>query len=97
MKKTLLVLGLICSLAMPAMADAVKIAALVNGEIISTEDLSNQVNIFMLNSPIPYNSETKNMIDQRVMVQTVEQKLKSQAAAKEGITVSDKEVENQMK
>lgn len=97
MKKIFLVLGLICGLITPAKADTVKIAALVNGEIISTEDLSNQVNIFMLNSPIPYNSETKNMIDQRVMVQTVEQKLKSQAAAKEGITVSDKEVENQMK
>ena len=97
MKKIFLALGLICFLSQPAAAETVKIAALVNGEIISSEDLANQVKLFMLNSPIPYNSETKDMIDQRVMVQTVEQKLKNQAAAKEGITVSDAEAETQMK
>ena len=97
MKKIFLALGLICFLSQPATAETVKIAALVNGEIISSEDLANQVKLFMLNSPIPYNSETKDMIDQRVMVQTVEQKLKNQAAAKEGITVSDAEAETQMK
>ena len=97
MKKLFLVLGLIYGLATPAAADTVKIAALVNGEIISNEDLSDQVKIFMINSPVPYNAETKDMIDQRVMVQTVEQKLKSQAATKENITVSDPEVDAQMK
>ena len=97
MKKIFLALGLICFLSQPATAETVKIAALVNGGIISSEDLANQVKLFMLNSPIPYNSETKDMIDQRVMVQTVEQKLKNQAAAKEGITVSDAEAETQMK
>ena len=80
-----------------AQAEPVKIVALVNGEIISTEDLSDQLNIFMLNSPIPYNAQTAAMINQRVLAQTVEQKLKNQAAAKAGISVSDDEVNTQMK
>ena len=80
-----------------AQAEPVKIVALVNGEIISTEDLSDQLNIFMLNSPIPYNAQTAAMINQRVLAQTVEQKLKNQAAAKAGISVSDDEINTQMK
>lgn len=80
-----------------ANAAKLDIAALVNGEIISSEDITNQVNIFMLNSPIPYNSETKDIITRRVLSQTIEQKLKGQAAFAEGITVSDSEVETQLK
>ncbi len=78
-------------------AAALKIAALVNGDIISSEDLSDQREIFMLNSPIPYNGQTKDMINERVLAQTVEQKIKSQALAKAGILVSDEEVEKQLK
>ena len=80
-----------------AQADNVKIAALVNGEIISSEDVTNQINIFMLNSPIPLNSETRGMITRRVLAQTIEQKLKLQAAAKQGIKISPEEVDTQAK
>ena len=97
MKKIFLSLLLVLGLSSPALAETVKIAALVNGEIISTEDLNDQLNIFMLNSPVPYNDQTKNMINQRVLAQIIEQKLKQQAATKAGITVSDSEVETQMK
>lgn len=90
---TLFTLGLICSVH----ADNIKIVALVNGEIISSEDLTNQINIFMLNSPIPLNSETRNMITRRVLAQTIEQKLKLLAAEKNGIKISDEEINNQIK
>lgn len=78
-------------------AKDVKIAALVNGDIISNADIQNQINIFMLNSPIPFNSETKNMITNRVLAQTIEQKLKLQAAQQNDISVTDSEVETQVK
>lgn len=97
MKKIILSLLFACGVFCPVSAETLKIAALVNGDIISTEDISDQVNIFMLNSPVPYNADTKGMITRRVMAQTVEQKLKTQAAAKEGINISDAEVESQMK
>ncbi|MBR4106887.1 MAG: peptidylprolyl isomerase [Alphaproteobacteria bacterium] len=80
-----------------ANAENIRIAALVNGEIISSEDIDNQVNIFMLNSPIPLNSETRGMITRRVLAQTIEQKLKIQFAEKNGIKITDDEINNQMK
>ncbi len=80
-----------------ANAENIRIAALVNGEIISSEDIDNQVNIFMLNSPIPLNSETRGMITRRVLAQTIEQKLKTQFAEKNGIKITDEEINNQMK
>lgn len=96
MKKIFLALLAIFNLNM-AQAANLEIAALINGEIISNEDISDQINIFMLNSPIPYNDETKDMITRRVMSQTIEQKLKDQAATKEGINISDEEAEHQLK
>ncbi len=96
-RKLILSILLICCLVFPASAENFKIAALVNGEIISNEDLNNQLNLFMLNSPVPLNSETRGMINRRVMAQTVEQKLKLQAAEKNGIKIDDKEIDAQIK
>lgn len=78
-------------------ATPMEIVALVNGEIISSGDISNQIDIFMLNSPIPYNDETKDMITKRVIAQSIEQKLKTQAAEKENIEITESEIENQLK
>ena len=97
MKKN--VFGLLFSIAFIATsyANTFNITALINGDIISNEDVNDQINIFMLNSPVPYNEETKDMIKHRVMAQTIEQKLKLQAAEKENINISNEDVENQMK
>jgi peptidyl-prolyl cis-trans isomerase SurA len=96
MKKFLLSLALIFGICSTSAAAQLRILALVNGEIISSEDLTNQVNIFMLDTPIPYNKDTKGMIDRRVLAQTIERTLKLQAAAKEGVDVSDKELQPQL-
>ena len=79
-----------------AYANNFNIVALINGDIISSEDIQDQVDIFMLNSPVPYNEETKDMITHRVMAQTIEQKLKLQAAEKENIKINDADIEKQM-
>ncbi len=97
MKKNLF--GLLFSIAFIATsyANTFNITALINGDIISNEDINDQINIFMLNSPVPYNDETKDMIKHRVMAQTIEQKIKLQAAEKEKINISDEDIEKQMK
>ena len=96
MKK--IILGLLFCLIFTntATANLFNIKALINGEIISNEDIEAQINIFMLNSPVPYNEETKDMITHRVMAQTIEQKIKLQAAAKENISVSQEDIEKQI-
>lgn len=97
MKKTILGFFIVLGLINTSFAETFKIAALINGDIISTEDINDQINIFMLNSPIPYNEETKGMIERRVIAQTIEMRIKNQAAEKEGISVSSDEIETQLK
>lgn len=96
MKKLILSLLISLSITTQAAADSVKIAALINGEIISTEDISDQIDIFMVSSPIPFNADTQEMITRRVLAQAVELKLKNQAAEKEGILVSEEEINQQL-
>lgn len=78
-------------------AAGLKIVALVNGEIISSEDMQNQLNAFLMNTKIPLNSQTRNMILQRVMNSAIDQKIKLQAAQKAGIEISPDEVKNAMR
>lgn len=97
MKKLLLISVLLIGFAAAALAAPLKIVALVNGEIISSEDLQNRVNAFMMSTKIPFNAQTKDMIMQRVLNNTVDEKIKLQEAAKNGITVSDEEIAGQMR
>lgn len=97
MKKLLLAFALLLNFAASAHAAPIKIIALVNGEIISSDDLQNRVNAFMMSTKIPFNSQTQNMIMQRVLNNTVDEKIKLQEAAKNGIAISDKEVADQMR
>ena len=76
---------------------AVKIVAVVNGEIITTEDLQNRINAFVMNTRIPVNEQTQNMIVQRTLQAAIDEKLKLQDAEKNGITISDKDIEQSVK
>lgn len=76
-------------------AATMKIVALVNGEIISSEDIQNRTNAFLLTTQIPYNEQTKGMIAQRVLNLAVDEKIKLQEAAKNGIEISQEELNDQ--
>ncbi len=98
MKKLILTLALLTGFVVSAVSAApLKIVALVNGEIISSEDIQNRTNAFMMSTKIPYNAQTKNMIMQRVLNNAVDEKLKLQEAAKNGIAITDEEVSAQMR
>ena len=88
----LLLSGIFSFIPNNAQAKSLKIAAVVNDEIISTRDLQNRVNLFLMTTRIPLNPQTKNMIFGRVLNNAIEEKLKLQAATKEGITISPKEL-----
>lgn len=75
-------------------AEEVKIVALVNGEMISNQDIQNRINAFLLTSNIPLNDQTKNIIVQKVLHGAIDEKIKLQAAQKEGVNISDKEIDN---
>lgn len=69
-----------------------KIYALVNGEIITSNDMQSRINAFILTTGIPYNNRTKNMITGKVLQGAIDEKLKIQEAQKNNIHVSQKEL-----
>ncbi len=74
-------------------ASSVKIVAVVNGDIISSQDIQNRINAFLMTTGIPMNDQTRNMINQRVIHAAVDEKIKLQAAEKNNIEVSDKDID----
>ena len=88
----LLLSGIISFTFADSKAESLKIAAVVNDEIISTRDLQNRVNLFLMTTRIPLNPQTKNMIFSRVLNNAIEEKIKLQAAEKEGIKISPQEL-----
>ena len=79
---------------MPLTSSTVKIIAVVNGDIISTEDIDNRVKAFIMANQVPLNDENKSVIYQRVLTSTIDEKLKYQDAVKNNIEVTDKDVDN---
>lgn len=96
MKKLLTIIAVITAgLLTSAQAEAagsVKIVAVVNGDIISSQDITNRVNAFVLSTRIPLNAQTRGMINARVLQTTIDEKLKLQDAAKQGIEVSEEDI-----
>lgn len=100
MKKFATLLVLCCGIifaSLPAAASSLKIVALVNGEIISNEDIQNRINAFLLTTRIPFNAQTRGMITQRVLNAAIDEQIKLQEAAKNGIEISEEEVNNSLR
>lgn len=71
----------------------VKIIAVVNGEMISSTDIEERTKAFVMNTRIPFNAETKKMIIAKVIQSAIDEKLKLQEAERQGIEISDKEID----
>lgn len=69
-----------------------KIYALVNGEIITSNDMQSRINAFILTTGIPYNNQTKAMITEKVLQAAIDEKLKLQEAKKNKVSVSRAEL-----
>lgn len=75
----------------------IKIFAEVNGEIITSKDIQDRVNAFVATTQIPVTAQSKNMIIDKVLQSAIEEKIKLQEGQKNGIELSDKELEEGMK
>lgn len=75
-----------------AVKPAMKIIANVNDEIITSQDMQNNLKLFLLTTKIPFNEQTQNMILERVLNNAIEEKVKLQEAAKNDIDVSDDDI-----
>ena len=69
-----------------------KVAATVNGEMVSNKDLQERANLFVLTTGMPINEKNKKMVVERVMQNTIDEKIKIQEATAQNIFVSDEEI-----
>ncbi len=74
-----------------------KIFAEVNGEIITSRDMQNRVNAFVATTQIPVTAQTKEMIIQKVLQAAIDEKLKLQEAKKNGVEISEADLNDGMK
>ena len=72
--------------------NSLKIYALVNGEVITSNDMQSRINSFIMTTGIPYNAKTKSMIINKVLQAAIDEKLKIQEAKKNKIQVTPQEV-----
>lgn len=71
---------------------SIRILAQVNGDIITTEDINHRVRAFCMTTGIPYNRQTKLLIINKVMQNTIDEKLKAQEAARSQIETAKRKL-----
>ena len=72
--------------------DGFKIMATINGEMLTNQDLQERANLFSLTTGMLANEKNEKIIRNKVLQNTIDEKIKLQEAEKIGVSVSDKEV-----
>src|SRR6202007_1545763 len=70
----------------------IRIAAVVNDEVISVADLQSRLRMVMLSSNFPDSEETRRRIAGQVLRRIVHEKLQMQEAKKQNVTATDEEI-----
>lgn len=93
--KLLLSLVVLACVAVGAQAqDENRIAAVVNNDIISMEDLSSRVALLLASSNIPDTPANRQRLQPRVLHQMIDEQLEVQEARRLNVTVTTEEIDN---
>ena len=76
--------------------NSLKMYAIVNGEVITSRDMQDRANAFVATTQIPITSQNKQMVLERVLQGAVDEKIKLQEAKKNGIEITDQELNTGM-
>lgn len=71
-----------------------RIAAVVNSDIISMDDLSSRVSLLLASSNIPDTPANRQRLEPRVLHQMIDEKLEVQEAKRLNVTVTQQEIDN---
>jgi peptidyl-prolyl cis-trans isomerase SurA len=93
MRLLLSVMLLICVVAGAQAQEENRIAAVVNNDIITLDDLTARVALVLASSNLPDTPENRQRLEPRVLHQMIDQKLEMQEAHRLNITVSKDEVD----
>ncbi|HEV8015437.1 MAG TPA: peptidylprolyl isomerase [Stellaceae bacterium] len=91
--KWLLALGFILTLAATGQAQQTRIAAVVNNDIVTADDLEGRLMLVMRSSSIPDTPQNRQQLTPRILQQLIDEKLELQEAAHFKITPDKGEVE----
>ena len=91
----LLAVGLVAGLGARAQ-DGVRIAAVVNDQVISVGDFEARMNLVLASAQIPDDPEIRARISNQVMRQMIDERLELQEAKKEDVKVSDAEINSRL-
>jgi peptidyl-prolyl cis-trans isomerase SurA len=92
--------GLLLWAALPsqaALAIDLRIAAVVNEDVISGQDLADRLQLVMVTSGVPDSEETRARLAPQVLRGLIEERLQLQEAERLGITVDDAEIEQALR
>src|SRR5712692_5965603 len=78
----------------PGQAPEMRIAAVVNDEVISVFDVASRMRMVMISSNIADTPETRQRIGPQVLRSLIDEKLELQEAKRQNVTATDGEVNN---
>src|SRR5678816_896915 len=84
-------LAFACLAAGPVQAQetTLRIAAVVNDEVISVYDLVNRTRLALLSTGLPDNSDTRRRLQPQVLRGLIDERIQSQEAAKQNISATE--------
>jgi peptidyl-prolyl cis-trans isomerase SurA len=83
-------LAVACLVAVPVSAqETLRIAAVVNDEVISVYDLVNRTRLALLSTGLPDNPDTRRRLQPQVLRGLIDERIQSQEAAKQNITATE--------
>ena len=76
----------------PAEADASRIAAVVNGDVISEADIGNRARLFAISTGLPLSPEVIERLRPQILRQLIDERLRVQEAQRRKIVIQDAQI-----
>lgn len=76
----------------PAASDVTRIVAVVNGDVISNQDVSDRTRLFALSTGLPMSQDLLDRLRPQILQQLIDEKLRMQAVLRRKIVVPDKAI-----
>ena len=90
----LLIVAILAPVQRPAAQDIMRIAAVVNDDVISVYDLVQRVRLVILSTGLEDNNETRQRLVPQVMRTLIDEHLQLQMAKEQNISIPDQRVED---
>ncbi len=71
-----------------------KIYAEVNGEVITNRDMQQRANVFVATTQIPITAQNREIVLDRILNNTIDEKIKLQEAKQKGIQITSQDLKN---